>query len=84
MKKVILFLPILSMVAALYADQAEPVCEKCQRIRAYNSAHPENNYLYYEDYLKDQQKKQAQNTKSDTKPTKDVADVGKPTPTPKK
>lgn len=33
--------------------QADPVCSKCQRIREYNVAHPENNYEWYEDYLKD-------------------------------
>ena len=42
--------------ALLAAD--EPVCPKCEMIREYNAAHPENNYTYYEDYLKDQAKKE--------------------------
>lgn len=41
-------------------------CAKCQQIREYNAAHPENNYTYYEDYLKDQEKqKEAPDTSKD-------------------
>jgi hypothetical protein len=42
----LLFIPALALVA-------EPVCEKCQKIREYNAAHPENNTIWYEDYQKD-------------------------------
>ncbi len=85
MKKVILLIPVLFIGTALFADEKEPVCEKCQRIRAYNAAHPENNYFYYDDYLKDQEKKHAAQNKPETKSsTKDVADTSKPAPSPKK
>lgn len=50
----------LVSVATLAADEA-PVCVKCEKIREYNAAHPENNYYYYEDYLKDQAKKDEKN-----------------------
>lgn len=33
-------------------DEAGPVCHKCEIIREYNAAHPENNYYWYDDYLK--------------------------------
>lgn len=83
MKMYLYLLPLLG-AGFLSAADAEPVCEKCQRIRAYNAAHPENNYEFYDDYLKDQAKKQAQNnnTKPESKPSKDVAEA-KPTPTKK-
>lgn len=29
------------------------ICQKCQRVREYNDQHPENNYEWYDDYLKD-------------------------------
>ncbi len=29
-------------------------CSLCESVRAYNKTHPENNYEYYEDYLKAQ------------------------------
>lgn len=44
----------LFIFSAAYAD--EPVCQKCQVIREHNAAHPENNYYWYDDYLKDQKK----------------------------
>ncbi len=34
------------------------VCKKCEEVREYNRMHPENNYEYYDDYLKDHAKKQ--------------------------
>jgi hypothetical protein len=47
-------LVILCVFFALnaYADDA-PVCKKCQVIREYNAAHPENNYYWYDDYLEE-------------------------------
>lgn len=33
-------------------------CPLCEALREYHRAHPENNYEYYEDYLKDQAAKQ--------------------------
>ena len=29
-------------------------CPLCDQLREYHRTHPENNYEYYEDYLKDQ------------------------------
>lgn len=46
---------LLSLFTLLSAEEA--VCEKCKVIREYNAAHPENNYYYYDDYLKDQKAK---------------------------
>lgn len=51
MLKILLVMIVSSTFA--YAD-----CEKCKRVREYNAAHPENNYEYYDDYLKAQQGKQ--------------------------
>lgn len=48
---------LLIAVATLAADEA-PTCAKCEKIREYNAAHPENNYYYYEDFLKDQAAKE--------------------------
>lgn len=47
-------LALLSIIffSAAYADDV--VCKKCQVIREYNESHPENNYYWYDDYLKDQ------------------------------
>lgn len=35
-------------------------CPLCEQLREYHRTHPENNYEYYEDYLKEQAAKQAQ------------------------
>lgn len=50
-------LRIALAIAALCFTNAFAQCAKCQEIREYNAAHPENNYTYYDDYLKDQQAK---------------------------
>ena len=49
---------ILSLIAftALAADEA--ACGRCEQVREYNAAHPEKNYTYYEDFLKDQAQKE--------------------------
>jgi len=46
---------IVSIVLAgtVIAEEA-PVCKKCIEVRKYNAEHPENNYFYYDDYVKDQ------------------------------
>ena len=44
---------LLALVTVLSAEEEAPVCKKCQVIREYNAAHPENNYYWYDDYLKD-------------------------------
>lgn len=68
MKKMFLLtIPFLS----LFAEEEGPVCKKCQIIREYNAAHPENNYQYYDDYISDLEKKRAQGNK-DTPDPKDL------------
>lgn len=47
-----LFLFLTALALNCYAEDA-PVCKKCQVIREYNAAHPENNYYWYDDYLKE-------------------------------
>lgn len=55
MKKVLLLLTLGCFINNLPAFTDEgPVCHKCEKIREYNAAHPENNYYWYEDYQKDQ------------------------------
>jgi hypothetical protein len=66
MNKAILFaLPLFFLTAE------EPVCKKCQMIREYNAAHPENNYQYYDDYIRDLEKKKAEG-----KDVTDAKDLG--------
>lgn len=51
-KLFLLFIPVFLLQA-----EEGPVCKKCQMIREYNAAHPENNYEYYDDYIRDLEKK---------------------------
>lgn len=48
------------IVAAMIAIPAAPLagCPLCDHLREYHRAHPENNYEYYEDYLKEQAAKE--------------------------
>ncbi len=48
---------LLLALPFLLTAEEEPVCKKCQMIREYNAAHPENNYEYYDDYIRDLEKK---------------------------
>lgn len=57
MKKTFLF--ILLFCLSLLFQQIEGVCHKCELIREYNKNHPENNYYWYDDYLKEKGDKQA-------------------------
>lgn len=59
----LLVLSLLALSNLVFAEEA--VCKKCQVIREYNAAHPENNYYYYDDYLKDQARKQGITSESD-------------------
>ncbi len=54
MKKVCLFvfLGLGAICGVGYAEEG-PVCHMCEKIREYNAAHPENNYYWYDDYLKE-------------------------------
>jgi hypothetical protein len=56
---------ILTIGTSSFAD--EPVCHKCEKIREYNAAHPENNYFWYDDYVKDK--------KEVVKPTQENKDI---------
>lgn len=51
-------LSIMACFCAMHSLQADegPVCHRCEKIREYNAAHPENNYYWYDDYLKDKEK----------------------------
>lgn len=62
---------ILSSLVVTATSVAEPVCHKCEKVREYNAAHPENNYEWYDDYLKDQKndKESVQKTDKNTVPT---------------
>lgn len=33
---------------------SEKHCPLCEKVRAYNEQHPENNFYWYDDYLKEQ------------------------------
>lgn len=48
------------IVAAMIAMPmvAAAGCPLCDQLREYHRAHPENNYEFYEDYLKEQAAKQ--------------------------
>lgn len=47
------FLSFFVLCNFLKADEEGVVCPRCQKIREYNAAHPENNYYWYDDYLKE-------------------------------
>lgn len=38
-------------------------CTRCAIVREYNECHPENNYEFYEDYLKDKEKNEEKTSK---------------------
>jgi hypothetical protein len=52
---VLLFSPVL-ILADDIPDGGHP-CHKCQVIREYHEKHPEENYYWYDDYLKDNKNK---------------------------
>lgn len=60
-----MILGALIIGGTVFAEDEGPVCHKCEKIREYNAAHPENNYYWYDDYLKDK--------KESVKPEKQVA-----------
>jgi len=47
------FLLMLLILNSQYG-WSEKHCPLCEKVRAYNEQHPENNYYWYDDYLKDQ------------------------------
>ena len=51
---VYLFVAAFSLGSMGYAEQDGGTCIKCEKNREYNRTHP-SKYVYYEDYLKDQQ-----------------------------
>lgn len=52
----IIQLIVAAMILAPSVIQAG--CPLCEQLREYHRTHPENNYEYYEDYLKEQAAKQ--------------------------
>lgn len=57
MKNLTPFMILSSLVVGVSLNANEgPVCHQCEKIREYNAAHPEKNYYWYDDYLKDQEK----------------------------
>jgi len=45
----------LIVAAMIFAPSViQAGCPLCEQVREYNRTHPENNYEYYEDYLKEQ------------------------------
>lgn len=47
----------LMLLAFMLASvEAHAYCKRCEDLRQYHAEHPEENYEYYEDYLKDQEK----------------------------
>ncbi len=53
MKRLYLLLLIVSTTTSI-ASEEEGTCQRCQRVREYNKAHPENNFYWYDDYLEKQ------------------------------
>lgn len=66
---------LLSTTASLFSEE---VCPRCERIREYNAAHPENNYYYYEDYVAAQKKKAELAPKEVARKDVSQADLAKP------
>lgn len=64
-----IFIGVFGLLVAS-AEMEGQTCKMCEEIREYNRTHPENNYEYYDDYLKDLaciQKKEAKNQESKEK-----------------
>jgi hypothetical protein len=51
---------LLVCASVLIPASIQAVCPLCEQLREYHRTHPENNYEFYEDYLKDQAAKAAQ------------------------
>ena len=71
----VIFLSFFVMNGKALADGEGPVCHKCELIREYNAEHPENNYYWYDDYLKEKKEgtkpaTQQQNTNTPAAPKK--------------
>lgn len=46
---------------------AEKPCALCEKVRKHNEEHPENNYFWYDDYLKDHPQQDPQCTDNQDK-----------------
>ena len=51
MKQLGLFL-VTALPLICFAQEGA-TCKKCEKVREYHAAHTENNYEWYDDYLKD-------------------------------
>jgi hypothetical protein len=47
---------LILILLASFNCKAYSLCQKCQDLREYHAMHPEDNYEFYEDYLKDLEK----------------------------
>lgn len=61
MKNIIRLTLTLILTSQISSVHADGVCHRCEQIREYNKNHPENDYYWYDDYLKDQEGKKNQN-----------------------
>lgn len=67
-KTLTLILGMIAICGSMDAHSEEAVCHKCEKVREYNAAHPENNYYWYDDYLKEK-KEESQGAKPQKEPT---------------
>lgn len=45
------------LLFSIISVEVHAQCKRCEDLRRYHEAHPEENYEHYEDYLKDQDAK---------------------------
>jgi hypothetical protein len=75
-----IFLLGFSVITGSAFSDEGPVCHKCELIREYNAQHPENNYYWYDDYVKEKQ----QGTKESSTPAEQKGDQAADQSQPKK
>lgn len=78
MRKLGLTLAMLMAFQGVLPAAEGPVCPKCERIREYNRQHPENNYYWYDDYLKEKGETNENNSPKDVAATDSPAKPANP------
>lgn len=58
----------LALCGVVGADEAPAACPLCQKNKEYNASHPENNYYWYDDYLKDEKEGKAHKAHQNEEP----------------
>lgn len=53
-----IFRQLIASALLLAPGVMQANCPLCEQLREYHRSHPENNYEYYEDYLREQAAKQ--------------------------